>query len=587
MKDSKKNGGKALEAAENTDKGPVETQMKASSKVLSLQDKQHARHKKIQRQMSYGALIILVIVVISFIAWPILIKGVDSGENISLGSYRDQPIDYLSEYGLFNSNFNSLLNQFGIDSISSDYQRRIVFERAFFSTIGQYGRYFYLLDRGNAVSQKEANALIYEQLTRDGKLDRAAWNQLQGDPNRLKNAQNIMTYAAAQDVWNDVFESMDLINDKELELLIPTLGDVRKVSYLYYRVSDYPEFEVENFYNANKKLFQKHFLRRIVVDSQANRKKVQSGLEGGDNFGELAQLYSNDIHNQENGDYGNKFYYELRDFFSRSNDIEDEKAAQWCDSIFTLKKDEYAGPYELNNQWYFFQVKTEEEIQTEEAADLQGGEADNETLQNPDADFAAVAATVRNYIETNEVANITNYFRKNLESLKSQAKSLDSLADVDQEGREVEANYSLTPEFFGFSYSGKDGGTALYDSMDAAFTEDGLALAISKSKLFFENIFSLEPGQLSDVILFGVEDALGRSDQQYLAFFRLEEARESNVRDFARSETEGLESKKSLFNYYLNHLLTGGIELTFLNNRNLKQRFESAYGSLGSMSSQN
>ena len=145
-------------------------------------------------------------------------------------------------------------------------------------------------DRGHDVSDKEANTLIYEQFIEDGKFNRAAWNQLQDDPNGLKNAQNIMTYVAARAIWNDVYQSMDLINGKELELLVPTLGDVRKVSYLYYRVADFPETEVEKFYNENAQSFEKQFLRRIVVDSKDDRKKVEDGLKNGDSFGELAQF---------------------------------------------------------------------------------------------------------------------------------------------------------------------------------------------------------------------------------------------------------------------------------------------------------
>ena len=81
---------------------------------------------------------------------------------------------------------NGLLNQFGIDSTSSDYQQRIVFERAFFSTVNQYGHYFFLRDRGHDVSTQEANALIYQQFVQDGKFNRTAWNQLQDEPNRFK-----------------------------------------------------------------------------------------------------------------------------------------------------------------------------------------------------------------------------------------------------------------------------------------------------------------------------------------------------------------------------------------------------------------
>ena len=145
---------------------------------------------------------------------------------------------------------------------------------------------------------------------------------------------------------------------------------MRKVSYLYYKVADFPETEVEKFYNENSQLFQKQFMRRIVVDSKENLDKVEKELKNNGNFGELAQLYSNDVYSQSKGEYGYKFYYEIRDFFSRDSldDITEDLATEWSDKIFTLKQGEYAGPYKLAEQWYFFQIKTAEEIEAEEAA---------------------------------------------------------------------------------------------------------------------------------------------------------------------------------------------------------------------------
>ncbi len=577
----------------------MENNEKTDKKLIASKDESthQIKHKKLQKQMSYGAMIILVVVVVSFVAWPILSNNVSASQNIHFGNYKGEPIQYTENYGLFNNNLNSLLNQFGIDSTSSDYQRRIVFERAFFSTVNQYGHYFFLRDRGNDVSNQEANALIYKQFVQNGKFNRAAWNQLQDEPNRLKNVQNIMHYAAAQNIWNDIYESAELINNKELELLVPTLGDVRKVSYLYYKVANFPETEVEKFYNENSNLFQKQFMRRIVVDSKDNLEKVEEELKNNGNFGELAQIYSNDVYSQSKGEYGYKFYYEIRDFFSRDSigDVTGDLASEWSDKIFALQQGQYAGPYKLADQWYFFQIKTAEEIKAEEDVkdkieDATPGEnqtenelsdsikpTQTEESTQQETAFTAVASTVRSYIEDNEISLITNYFRKNLEILKSRAESADNLEFLDQEGLGVQASFSTTPEFFGFNYS-SEGSTPLYESMTKSFTEDSLAAVIAKSKQFFEDIFSLKIGEFSKVMLFGVDEQ-NQADQQYIAFFRLDEFRDSNVRDFARSKTDGLDSKKSLYNYYFSSLLTGGQELKFLNKRNLSQNFENAYNS--------
>ncbi|WGK69857.1 peptidylprolyl isomerase [Candidatus Haliotispira prima] len=580
-----------------------------ASKVIDFREHHQVKQKKLQRRMSYGALIVLAVVVVSFVAWPILSNGAGGNESISLGSYRGEPINYSSEYGLFNNNLNSALNQPGSSNFDDDYQRRGLFEQAFFSTVGQYGRYFFLRDRGNDVSRREANSLIYKQFSQDGKFDRSAWNKLQNDPNRLKDAQNIMSYAAAQNIWADIYGSVDLIDGAGLELLVPTPGDVRKVSYLYHKISAFPEAEVEKFYDKNSKLFQKKFLSRIVVDSKANRKKVEAELTDGGDFGELAQLYSGDVYSQDKGEYGNEFYYKMLDFFRDMDGIDEEKALEWTKEVFGLEGDEYAGPYELDKQWYFFRVKSRTEIAAEEEAsedakdangggsadgeNEDGGNEDGEAADNAEEEpltgFAAVASVVRDYIEENEVSLITDYFRKNLETLKARAESGESLAALDQSDRDVNAGYGRTPEFFGFSYSGEDG-SSLYDPISGAFTEEGLAALITKSKPFFEDIFSLEEGELSDVMLFGEEDdqeGAGYPGQKYVAFFRLEEVRQSNVNDFARNVGGGLESKESLFNYYLSSLLTGGTELEFLNNRNLKQRFDSAYNTWSSGLPQN
>ncbi len=559
----------------------------ANSKALQLQREKHRSHqKKFERRMSYGALVVLVIVVAAFVAWPVLSNGAGSNDGLSLGSYRGKPIQYSARYGLFNNNLNRLLDQFGMDNSSA--QLRNIFERAFFSTVSQYGRYFFLRDRGNEVSSREANGLIYQQLTQDGKLNRSAWNDLQNDPNRLKDTQDLMIYAAAQDIWNDVYNSTDLVRGKELELLVPTLGDLRRVSYLYYTVADFPESEVETFYDKNNRLFEKAFLRRIVVDS-ANRKKVESELADSGNFGELAQLYSQDVYSQSKGEYGYQFSYELNRFFADFEDITEEQAKEWTDKVFSLKQGEYAGPYELNKQWYFFQIKTEAEIEAEKEAEKVAADEDaagNEQAitEEPAGElsgFASVAPIVRSYIERNELSLITDYFRKELETLRVRAKSADSLLGLEQDDRAVRADYGSSSEYFGFAYAGENAG-AIYDLLSDAFDEKDLAALLQGSKQFFEDIFALKPGELSDVMLFGTEAAGSDTEQQYIVLFRLEEFRQSNVNDFVRSPGDDLTSRKSLFNYYLSSILSSGMELGFLQSRNLKQHFDSAYNSWSS-----
>ena len=536
------------------------------AKVIQLQVEQ----KKFQQRMSYGATIVLAVIIVSFVAWPVLQGGFRAGGDIRLGSYRGKPIRYDSDYGLFSSNFQNLLQQFGVDSSSNEYERRSVFLRAFFATVRQYGRYFFLHDLGADVSRKETNALLYRQFVQEGKLDRAAWNRLQNDPNRLKNAQNIMNYAASEEIWEDMYGAIELSGEKELELLVPTLGDMRRVSYLYYRISDYPESEVETFYDANRDLFQKQFLRRISLDSGAKLKKLETELAGGGDFGELAQLYSDDVYSQSKGEYGRQFYYELRDFFlDGPEEGRVTQATEWAKQIFSLKRGEYAGPYELGEKFFFFQLKTQAELD-EEVEDAQS--PDN--AGNAEG-FAAVASVVRNYIQANELATITDYFRKNLEILKVRAQQAEGgLAGIERSAQGP--NYNMSPEFFGFQYSGSEGGT-LYDSLSSSFPEPGLAAAIQNSRPFFEEIFSLEEGGLSRVMLLGLEGQPANPEQQYIALFRLEESRESDVNDFARNAGDDLSSRQSLFNYYLNSLLTNGLELEFLNQKNLKQRVERAY----------
>ena len=113
----------------------------------NLRGAQHqAKQKKLQQQMSYGALAILAVVVVSFVAWPILSNGPNASDNISFGSYRGEPINYSSEYGLFNNALQSFLNQFGAEN--NAYYQGNVFERAFFSTVSQYGHYFFLARPG-------------------------------------------------------------------------------------------------------------------------------------------------------------------------------------------------------------------------------------------------------------------------------------------------------------------------------------------------------------------------------------------------------------------------------------------------------
>lgn len=511
------------------------------SKVLSMADK----YKKKQQNLSNGAFVILVIVVVAFVAWPIL-SHPGGGGSLVFGAYKGKEIVYSQEYGLFKAQLENSMRY--ISSDSPLYQVRSAFENAFFATVSNMGMYRKLEKEGTSISDQEVNALLVQQFTSpETGLDRASLQALSG--NELANAQEIMRYAAASEVWNDIYMQSTLFSNEMLSLIVPSLGDMRKISYLYFQVEDFPDSALEAYYEKNKKLFRTESLQRITVNSNGDANKVKAELEKPNaNFAELAKQYSVDVFSLQGGKAGSSSYHELLSTFENGA-ADTSPVSEWADKVFSLSPGSFAGPYEINSQWVFYQLDAEAEP--------------------ADDSFEAMKKDVQDYIKAKDLSQITSYFEEELKQLRSEAsatpqQSLAQIAAGSSTGvRSGESDY------FGFNYN-EGSSTMLFPRLAESFKESALASAANKSKDFYQTVFSMEAGSLSYPLLIG---------EDYVMLIRLENTRKSNINDFVQDSSSNLLNRA---NYLGEAVEMYGDQLEFLNSRNLRNSFERAFSNYAS-----
>ncbi|MCD6100938.1 MAG: peptidylprolyl isomerase [Candidatus Marinimicrobia bacterium] len=140
----------------------------------------------------------------------------------------------------------------------------------------------------------------------------------------------------------------------------------RVENYLLKRMKDHllasnpiPEDTLKAFYKRNKELFIKPpaiSLSKITLVDRAFANIVKNMLEAGADFEELARKYSEDRVSGVTGGYIGVFKY---------NDL-----GKFADTLFSLDKGEWAGPFSIQGKYYFFRCNDKIPVNTTDFKDV-------------------------------------------------------------------------------------------------------------------------------------------------------------------------------------------------------------------------
>ena len=207
-------------------------------------------------------------------------------------------------------------------------------------------------------------------------------------------------------------------------------------------------------------------LNRISVSSsEKDALDILNKLDAGGSFEELAGNMSQDSYAENGGSLGEVYYYNLLTYLSKEQ----------ADDVFSLSKDSRTGVISTENGFYIFQS---------------AGEA-----IPVNADDADAIATIRSYMEREEIGIIEDYLMGQAQALAIAAQSSDLPTVAAEQGVETGETGFIAPVYGNIPFiinaagSSNNSGNSILNA--AAYSDD-----------FFEKAFALkEKGEISEPVI--------------------------------------------------------------------------------------
>ncbi|AHC14856.1 SurA N-terminal domain-containing protein [Salinispira pacifica] len=413
------------------------------------------------------SIIILVVVVVAFVAGPILGRSAGGAQGeLVFGTYKGKDIEYAAGTYFARAYENQLqqvqqqVNEEGGDlGIQQIYT---AFRNAYDSTIFRYG----ILDKA-----QKANVLVSAtEVTRtlassprfqdeDGNFSAQLLQEaLSQQPNLKEEVRKDLIFDQAQ---QDILMDSQL-TENEIEF-ISQMGRERRIfDIVSYSFSEYPDSQAAVFLEENPELFRSVELSSITVGSQADAEEILERLNSSDGvFEEIAQANSSDVYAAEGGSRGVVWYYDIR------RDFEDEDAA---DILFDLEEGQISEIFKLRND-RFAVYRADGPVREAEAGDQNALEQ------------------VKGYVLSLERGQVSDYFRTEAEAFIERSAEIGWASAVAEAGVEP-----VTTSPVAINY----GDIPLYPTLQSA--SSGILTGASSRESLFTEIFSLEQNELSSAI---------------------------------------------------------------------------------------
>ena len=472
----------------------------------------------------FGAVFILLLSVVTFVWIPSAGKSIHSATPV-FGKWNGKPIEYAQD-SFFIRQLQTITEQVRSQGQEvNDFNYFQIMQAAFNSTAIRLGILDELKTAGYKVSTDAVNkSLIKYYQDENGKYSVKLYNET--PETTRESRRTVMTEElTAQRFTEDYFGNGQGLyglktSSKETDMIKSMSSPERSFSYVSFATSGYPETEVVAWGQSNSKLFVKHNLSAIILDTETTAKKVASNLaKKPAGFDEAVTTYSTRVGTDATGKITDSFRSDLNKFFTDAKDL---------DAILALKPNEISPIVKVGKSFAIVRC---------DAAPTE-----------PDFANPATVAAVTAYMSTNEKGKIEDYF-------SAQAKDFAELARTKGFDAACKAKNLVkkTTTAFGINY-----GNANIMMPVPADKNPELAAAV-KSENFFKTAFSLQTGAVSDPVILGNNVVV------------------LQVAEEKAADPQILEMVPLYYNYYAANWSQGSLANSFLTSKKLENNFMATY----------
>ncbi|MBN1834261.1 MAG: peptidylprolyl isomerase [Spirochaetales bacterium] len=426
--------------------------------------------KRTTQPLLYGfSVLILVVIVITFIGLPAVRDPGASGGRIEFGSYRGEPIEY------FPGNYlaervvavdEQLRGEAGAEESDADLEMRSyrVWRTAFEQTVLHTAVLYEAQEGGLYVStdRQQREFIRNGPYSMGGLLNEERFRRL--SKAEQDAALKLFREQLIREQYLRDFLENPLQSPAEISFFRQMMNEQRRFTVVGFPFDDYPEQEVRTFGEANRELFRRIKLSRILIKAgEREAAEVRSKLEERSaSFEELARTQSKDLYAEKGGDMGWRYYYDLEGDFESTEPLE---------TIFSLAEGALSPVLESRFGWVIYR-------------------ADSPVL-SLDLNDPEAATTVRDYIMRYEKGSVEDYIITQAQSFRSRVD------EVGFTGATLEESYATgLTDYFPLNYQ------EIYFLAPVRSLAGNLDLAsASYSEPFFVAAFGLGIGEVSQPVL--------------------------------------------------------------------------------------
>jgi peptidyl-prolyl cis-trans isomerase D len=429
------------------------------------------RKRKTNPAMYILSVVLLVVIVVTFIGVPVVSKSAGSFGRLVFGRYNGEDIAYLPG-SFFARQRETFASQVNVSGEEGDVMQQVysVWRGAYESTVFHTAALQIAGESGLYVTEDRVDAALTEY---PGYLENGRFSEIRykATPNSEKYIIRKLTRESIvqQQFLEDIILGQKT-SDAETKFITSMLGPERKIRFAAYGPEQFPEAQVIAFADANKDLFSRVKLSRILVNSSVSgaREILRQIRDNTAAFEELAKTHSIDIFAEQGGAMGYRYFYELRD------ELPSDEAAE---SVMALEAGQTSDVIETSYGWLIFRV--------------------DEAKSEFDPAKTEEVAAVRAYMERFERGLIEDYLTARAEELAARAGSAGFQAAAAEDGLEV-----LTTEYFPINFGRVEFIGSI--GLEGEPTPDNPVLnAAASSELFYSTVFGLETGKVSAPIIAG------------------------------------------------------------------------------------
>ncbi len=440
------------------------TSKKKTNPTKPYGDEQSQTKRHTPRGLYIFSVIILVIIVVTFVGAPVVGKIGGTGR-IVFGYFKGKPIEYVPG-NYFSQQKDLLAEQLRAQGDQKDNIEAHVYQvwrGAFDRTTFHTAIVTLMEESGFHVSENliDESLATYPAYLENGEFSEKRYRQTPLSERyaiRKTVRENLVFQAYLEDIGSIPLSS------KEIQFLKTLASPERKVKYLLFPFTSYPESEVQAYLKANETKFKRaRFSLVTITTGKRDAEKVYERIEKKEiTFEDAARSYSKDPFAEKGGDMGFRYAYELESIIKKPEDTT---------RIFSLSKGQVAKPIEASDGWLIFRCD-----ETPIIADF----------ADPD-----VRKTVRTYMMSYERGKIEDYLLGEAKKFKEETKSTPFEVLATKKGLPVKET-----DYFPINF-----GNSMF-LKPVSRTDSALAGAAYRES-FFITAFSLKPNETSDPVVLG------------------------------------------------------------------------------------